>query len=375
MEPFLVSDFGNPSAIYSLGQKANRAVEAARKTVAEILHTQPDTIVFTSGGTESDNLAVLGAARAYGKKGHIISSAIEHEAVLKPLQALKKQGFDITLVPVDRSGKVNASDVIRSIRPDTVLVSVMYANNEIGTIEPIADIGRALLRYRKEHATVYPYFHTDACQAAGYLDLDVEKLHVDLMTLNGGKIYGPKGSGCLYIRRGVQIEPIMYGGSQERGLRGGTENVAGIVGFAKALSIVVPPPFRGRAKEGVVPQAQKTRKLAEFFLKNLKSKITNLKLNGPEIGSDRLPNNLNVQIPGIEGEALVLYLSEHGIMCSTGSACTAVTSEPSHVLKAIGLQDREITLSIRFSLGKTTTKTDVKQVCVKLNALFKILIY
>ncbi len=350
MDPFLSTHFANASALYPEARLASQAINSARKTVANCVNAQPDTIIFTSGGTESNNLAVLGVAKGFGTPGHIISVATEHEAVLKPLQALAQDGWEITFVPVGATGLVNPTDIIKAIKPSTALITVMYANNEIGTIQPLAEIGRHLLRARKESGSVYPYFHTDACQAAGYLDLDVEKLHVDLMTLNGGKIYGPKGSGCLYVRRGTKLAPVQYGGAHEYGRRGGTENVPGIVGFATALEL---------AQKLQNKENKKLEKLSKFFYKNVESKIKNLHLNGPEIGASRLPNNLNIHIPGIEGEAVVIYLGEKGVMCSTGSACTAVSSEPSHVLFAIGLSEKAITSSLRFSLGRTTTKTDI----------------
>jgi len=369
MRPFFSENFGNPSALYDLGLKSNRALSESRQTIAKLLHTNPDSITFTSGGTESDNLAVFGSAQATNKKGHIIATTIEHHAVLEPLERLKKYGWDITYLKVDERGLVNPSDVLKAIRPETVLISVMYANNEIGTIEPIAEIGRGLLRYRKEKGTSYPYFHTDACQAAGFLDLDVEKIHVDLMTINGSKIYGPKGVGLLYVRRGTPLAPLLVGGEQEHGLRAGTENIPAIVGLAKALQLANPPLREARgmlAKEG-----SQIQKLTAYFWKKLQEKIPGATLNGPEIGESRLPNNLNISIPGIEGEKLLFYLNEYGIMCSTGSACATQTRETSHVLRAIGLPEEKITGSLRFSLGKTTAKQDIDYTVTNLAVLVK----
>jgi len=240
----------------------------------------------------------------------------------------------------------------------------MYANNEIGTIEPIAEIGRELLRYRKEHNTVYPYFHTDACQAAGYLDLGVEKLHVDLMTINGSKIYGPKGVGMLYVRRGIKLKPIVYGGAQEKKLRAGTENVAGIVGFAKGLELVQ----KNRDKE-----SQRIAKLSAYLWQEVNKKINNVRLNGPAIGESRLPNNVNITFENVEGEALLLYLDEYGVMCSTGSACTSESLEPSHVLRAIGLPYEFAHGSLRFTLGKENTKEDVDYMMKFLPDIVKVL--
>ncbi len=355
MMPFFNKNFGNPSALYQAGVQAHEAIESARKAVANIFHSQPDTVVFTSGGTESDNLAVLGTALAHENHGrHIISIGIEHDAVLAPLQRLKKRGFDITFIPVDKNGLVNPQNVYASLRPDTILVTIMYANNEIGTIEPIADIGRLLLRFRKEHQTSYPFFHSDACQAAGYLDLDVEKLHVDLLTVNGSKIYGPKGVGCLYIRRGLVVEPRQLGGSHENGRRAGTENVPAIVGFSKALEL---------ATQKRNMDSQKQRLLSHYFEKKLQSLAKDfsigIHLNGPPVGESRLPNNINVGVSDIEGEALVIYLDAAGIACSTGSACSLLTKDPSHVLKTIGTPSKCARSVVRFTLGRSTTRLDI----------------
>lgn len=362
MQPFFSTHSANPSALYKEALVANGALNAARRTCADILRAQPDTIVFTSGGTESNNQAIFGVARAHAKHGkHIITTKIEHHSVLYPLEALTKWGYEVTYVPVDKDGLVRVDDVIKAIRPDTILISVMYANNEIGTIEPIAEIGRQLLRYRKDKGEVYPFFHTDAAQAAGYLDLDVEKLHVDLMTINGGKIYGPKGSGLLYVRRGIVLEPLMYGGNQERGLRAGTENIPGMVGLAKALEL---------AQKNKDKESKRERELVEFFYKELqkKAKIT---LNGPAIGDNRLPNNLNVAFKGVDGEALVIYLDSLGIAAATGSACTAQSREPSHVLAAIMRKEAAILSSVRFTIGRSTSKADIAQT---LKAIAKALI-
>lgn len=359
MQPFFSEHFGNPSALYKEGQIANGALNDSRRSIAEVLRSQPDTVIFTSGGTEANNLALLGVARAHIKHGrHIITTATEHHSVFYPLEHLEREGWQITRLPVDKYGFVTPSDVLAALRPDTVLVSVMYANNEIGTVQPIADIGRQIFRYRKENKTIYPFFHTDACQAAGYLELDVEKLHVDLMTVNGGKIYGPKGVGFLYARRGVALEPLVYGGSQERGLRAGTENVAGIVGLAKAFELVQ------KTKN------KKTGELTEYFWKKI-SKIS--KLNGPEIGDQRLPNNLNIVFSGVDGEALVIYLDSLGVACSTGSACTAVSRERSHVLAAIGKTEDEIFSSVRFTLGRQTNKKQIDYVVQSLIKSLKLL--
>lgn len=351
MEPYFCEHFGNPSGLCGMSREVNGALNDARRKVAEILHTLPDSIIFTGGGSESDNLAIFGVARNHQKHGrHIITTKVEHHAVLNPMKQLLKEGFEITFLDVDEYGRVTAEQVKKALRPDTILVSVMYANNEIGTIEPIADIGRVILKWRKEKNTPYPYFHSDACQAAGVLDLDVEKLHVDLMTLNGSKIYGPKGVGILYKRRDVEILPLIFGGEQEMRLRAGTENVPGIIGVAKALEL---------AQERKDKEAKRLRRLVKYFWERIQEEIPKVRLNGPEIGDGRLPNNLNVSILDIEGEALLLYLDEYGIVASTGSACTSQSLEPSHVLIACGLPHEYAHGSLRFTLGKETTKRDI----------------
>ena len=351
MKPYFTEKFGNPSALYGLGREAKNAVDEARKSIALLMHALPENIIFTAGGSESDNMAIFGAARAHAHKGkHIISLAIEHHAVLRPLEQLTKEGFEITYVPVDKNGLVSAEAVAKAIRPNTILITIMYANNEMGAIEPIADIGREILKYRKANNTIYPLFHTDACQAAGYLNLDVEKTHVDLMSINGGKIYGPKGVGALYVRRGVKITPIIFGGGQEKSLRAGTENTACIVGLSKALEV---------AQAQKVRESSRERVLAKYLWEKITMNISEIKLNGPEIGETRLPNNLNVTFKNIEGEAMLLYMDEYGIMCSTGSACTSESLEPSHVLRAMGMSYEMAHGSIRFTFGRSNTKSDI----------------
>src|SRR3989344_1920052 len=351
MKPYCEKYFGNPSAIYHIGRESNGALNDARREVARLIHALPDNIIFTGGGTESDNLAIYGVARANEKNGkHIITTTIEHHAVLYPFEDLEKQGFEVTYLPVDEFGLVKAKDVIKAIRPDTILVSVMYANNEMGAVEPIAEIGKELLKYRKEKNTVFPYFHSDACQAAGYLDMDVEKLHLDLMTVNGSKMYGPKGVGFLYARRGVKIKPLILGGGQERNMRSGTENAAGIVGLAKAFQL---------AQEKREKESKRVGELSKYLWLMIQEKITRIKLNGPELDGDRLSNNLNVTFMDVEGEALLLYLDEYVIMCSTGSACTSTSLEPSHVLRAMGLPYEYAHCSLRFTFGHCNSKADI----------------
>ncbi|MBU0981151.1 IscS subfamily cysteine desulfurase [Patescibacteria group bacterium] len=344
MQPFFQVEFGNPGGFYELGKRAADAMQAARETVAGVLGCRAEEIIFTGSGTESDNMAVLGVARKRAKEGkHVIISAIEHHAVERPAEQLEKEGFEVTKVPVDKFGRIRVEDVKAALRDDTVLVSIMYANNEIGTIQPIYEIGTLL----KDHKAL---FHTDACQAAGALDLNVEKLGVDLMTLNGSKIYGPKGVGVLYIRKGVEIQPLVFGGGQERGKRSGTENVANIVGMAKALSI---------AQAESETENARLKELRDKLIDGL-TKIPKTILNGhPEL---RLPNNVNVSILDIEGEAFTLFLNEMGIYASTGSACTSTSLDPSHVILATGLPYECAHGSVRFSLGRKTTEEEIDYV-------------
>lgn len=351
MQPYFSKNYGNPSSLHKEGVQAKEVLNNSRRSVAKLINALPENIIFTGSGTESDNMAIYGIAKAHTQHGkHIISLAIEHHAVLHPLEDLQKYGFEITYIKVSEKGIVDAEEVIKAIRPDTILISVMYANNEMGAIQPIAEIGRKLLQYRKNNNTVYPFFHTDACQAAGFLDLDIEKLHVDLMTINGSKIYGPKGVGMLYIRRGVNIKPLILGGEQERNLRAGTENIPAIVGFAKALEL---------AQADKEKETKRLEILLKYFWDKLQKQLPNAKLNGPEIGLQRLANNLNISFPGTEGEALLLYLDEYGIMCSTGAACTARSLDQSHVLKAMGISAEGSRNSLRFTFGHCNTKKDI----------------
>lgn len=362
MEPYIKHQYGNPSALYKLGVDAKQAVLQSRKTVSHIIGSQPDTIIFTSGGTESANMAVLGIARKHKYSGkHIITTKIEHSAVLNPIKKLETEGFDVTYLDVDEFGRIEVSQFKKALREDTILVSVMFANNEIGVINPIAELGREILKFRKQNNSAYPYFHTDACQAAGTLNLNVEKTHVDVMTINASKISGPKGVGVLYKRRNVEIEPIMYGGGQEFGLRSGTENVAGIVGFATAFEMSQ----KNKKLDNV-----KMKEVSDYFLTLISKDIKDVKLNGPELKSDdRLSFNLNVSFAGIEADTLVLYLDEYGIMCSKGSACNTGSSENSHVLEAIGLSTDKINGTIRFTISKHTTKKDIDYVMKYLSGI------
>jgi len=352
MQPYFSDIFANPSSFHSPGLRAKEAVDEARKSIAVQLNAHADELVFCSGGTESDNLAILGTIRANrAKVKHVVTTAVEHHAVLEPLRHLERTGeIELTVLPVDKTGMVSVDDFETALRPETVLASVMYANNEIGTIQPIADIGRAILKWRKANKTPFPYFHSDACQAAGALALDVEKLHVDLFSLNGSKIYGPKGIGLLFVRRGVGIEPLVRGGGQERGLRSGTENVPGIVGLAAALEIAQAEKEKENAR-----LTQLRDKLVEGFIK-----IPKTRLNGHP--TERLPNNVNVSFMDIEGEAAVLYLDAQGIYCSTGSACASSSLDPSHVILATGVSYEAAHGSLRFTLGRSTKPADIDYV-------------
>lgn len=352
MKPFWQKRFGNPSSFHQSGRDAKKGLVNARETVASVLNCQPEEIIFTGSGTESDNLALIGIARAnssYGK--HIITTQIEHHAVLHSAQFLEKQGFKVTYLPVDKYGLVSSKDLKAAIKDHTILVSIMYANNEIGTIEPIREFVQLIKNTPstplKRGAKRNILFHTDACQAAGALSLDVQELGVDLLTINGSKIYGPKGIGALYVRNGIKIEPIIFGGAQESKLRAGTENIAGIVGLAEALKLAQ------KARESESARLIRLRdKLTQGILK-----IKNSRLNGHP--KKRLPNNVNVSIYGVEGESLLLYLDQKGICVSTGSACTSASLDPSHVLLAIGVSEEYAQSSLRLTLGKCNTAKDV----------------
>jgi cysteine desulfurase len=348
--------YGNPGSLHKQGYTAKEVLTNARQKVAKVLNCAPQEIIFTGSGTESDNLAILGVARANKQVGSsIICSSIEHHAVLNSVEHLKETGFETVLVEVDQNGVINLADLKNKITDQTVLVSVMYANNEIGTIQPVKEISKIIKETRldrqKRGIKTLIYFHTDACQAAGYLELDVNSLGVDLLTLNGSKIYGPKGTGVLYVRTGVNIKPIIFGGGQEGGKRSGTENVPGIVGLAKALEI--------SDKKRKIESKRET-KLRDYFIKNIIKNITRVILNGhPE---NRLPNNINISVLDIEGEAMLLWLDKYGIAVSTGSACDSKSLEPSHVIMALGKSYEFANSNLRFTLGRSTTKKDIDYV-------------
>jgi cysteine desulfurase len=353
MLPYLNEQYGNPSSFHTLGKETKDAIDDARARLATILHARPDEILFTSGGTESDNLAVLGYARANQRQGkHLITSKIEHHAVLEAMMHLgKKEGFEVTYLAPNKFGLITSEQVKHALREDTILVSIMYANNEIGTIEPIAEIGNIIQKYRQATHRTWPVFHTDACQASGFLDLNVEKSHVDFLTLNGSKMYGPKGVGLLYVKRGIKLQPLQFGGPQERSLRPGTENVAGIIGMAKALELVQAD------KEN---ETKRLIQLRDYFIDGIVSRIPKVRVNGHR--TERLPNNVNVSFMDIEGEALLLYLDAAGIYASTGSACTSASLDPSHVILALEMPYEVAHGSLRFTLGHTTTKADIDYV-------------
>ncbi|MBI4141735.1 cysteine desulfurase [Candidatus Woesearchaeota archaeon] len=351
MNVSMTENFGNPSSTHDAGKKAKQSIETSRQKVAEILNCIPEEIIFTSGGTESINLAIQGTIRANKNKGnHIITTKIEHPAVLKTCEYLEKnEEFEITYLDVNENWLINIKQLEQAIKKQTILITIQYANNEIGTIQPIEEIGKIA----KQKNVL---FHTDACQAAGYLDIDVNKLNADLITLNGSKIYGPKGTGILYIRKGTRINPLIFGGKQEQGIRSGTQNVAGIAGFAKALEIVT-----------TEKETQRQTILRDKLISQIQQKIPDAKLNGHP--TKRLPNNVNIMIPHIDAEALVLLLNEHKIFASTGSACSSHSIEPSHVLTAIGQPPEQANSAIRFTLGKYTKEEHINKLTSLLPSL------
>jgi cysteine desulfurase len=342
MEPYFFDKFGNPSSIHTEGQEAKKAIEDARERLASFSGAKPDEIVFTSGGTESNNFAIMGVAYAQEKKGnHIITTAIEHHAVNEPCKILEKRGFKITYVGVDKYGLVNPDEIKKEITDKTILVSVMHANNEIGTIQPIAQIGRIA----KEKGI---YFHTDAVQTIGHIPVNVNELNVDLLSLSAHKFYGPKGVGALYIRKGTRIERFLHGGDQERGRRASTHNTPGIVGLGKAIEL---------CQQNLDGEAKFQISLRNRLIQEIPQKISEVYLNGHP--TQRLPNNVNFSIKYIEGESILLNLDMLGIAASTGSACTSSSLEPSHVLLAIGLSHEIAHGSLRLTLGRWSKEEDI----------------
>lgn len=343
MKPYLTEQYGNPSSLYSFGQISRQAVDKARDTVAGCLHCRPDEVFFTSGGSEADNWAIKATAEAMAKKGkkHLISTAFEHHAVLHTLEYLKKRGFEVTLLPVNSNGIVRVEDVKAAIRPDTALVSIMFANNEIGTIQPIAEIG-ALCHEKGV------LFHTDAVQAVGHIPIDFEGMHIDMLSMSAHKFHGPKGIGALLIRKGLRFGNLIEGGAQEKGRRAGTENTAGIVGLSEALKI---------ACDSIAENRPRVSAMRDRLIHGLLTKVGSCRLNGD--ADNRLPGNVNISFEGIEGESLLLMLDFKGICASSGSACTSGSLDPSHVLLAIGLKHEIAHGSLRLTISEETTEEDI----------------
>ncbi|WP_018133481.1 cysteine desulfurase family protein [Effusibacillus pohliae] len=356
MAAYLVEDFGNPGSLHQFGMRAKEALEVARTAIAETIGARGKELIFTGSGTEADNLAVLGAARRLrrlGKGSHVVTSAVEHPAVREACRALEREGFRVTYVPVDEAGRVNPQDVKKSIEPDTVLVSVMHANNVVGTIQPVTEIGRFL----REKGIL---FHCDAVQSYGKIPVDVKQMQVDLLTINAHKIGGPKGVAALYVRKGVRLDPIVYGGGQERGLRPATPNVAGIVGFAKAARLAI---------ADLQQERQRLERLRARLIGRLTATIPGCKINGDP--SDCLPTHVNISIDRIEGQALMLELDRLGFATSSGSACSSTDHEPSYVLLAMG-KSREVALeSLRITMGRTTTEQSVDELAASLEQIAK----
>jgi cysteine desulfurase len=347
MQPFWRDDFYNPSATYLAAQKVGKDLQAARARVAACLGARPTEIIFTAGGTESVNLAINGVMQKYSKAKMLVS-AIEHDAVLKT--AIQ---FNHAVVPVTGKGVVDVAELVKMVDDQTVLVSVMYVNNEIGTIQPLRQIGQALATIRRERLAkgnkLPLYFHSDASQAPNYLDVHVNSLGVDLLTLNGGKIYGPKQSGLLFVKAGIELAPQVLGGGQENGLRSGTENVAFAVGLATALELV---------QKQRPTEVKRLQSLQQDFVRGLQKAVTNVQITAEK--APKLPNNVHITIPGVDNERLIMQLDEAGIMAAAGSACSASNDEPSHVLRAIGISEKEAQSSVRFTMGQGTTAADIK---------------
>ncbi len=348
MRPYFQDYFANPSSIYEMARNARAGVDSARKIIGAIIGAEPfdKEIIFTSGGTEANNWIVNGMAESLKKKGnHIISTEIEHESILEPLKQMKLKGFDITYLPVNNKGLISPNDVEKSIRPETIFASIIYANNEIGTIQDIPSIAKI---FRNHNIPL----HIDACQAAGQININVQELGIDAMTLNSGKIYGPKGAGCLYIKKGLTVTPFFFGGGQEFRMRAGTENVPAIVGFATALE---------KAESVKGQESVRMKKLSTLLIRKLTG-IPGIKLNGdPE---KRLPNNVNLTIQGVSNETLLLQLDMKGIAASAGSACSSGSLDPSHVLLALGLTKEEAKSSLRLTLGRDNTEEEIEKAAI-----------
>lgn len=356
MLPYLQDQYGNPSSLYSVGRISKKAIEEARKQVAMLINAKPNEIYFTGCGSESDNTAIKGIAYANRQKGrHIITSKIEHPAILHTCQSLEKQGFDITYLDVDKNGFVDLEQLRNSIRNDTILISIMFANNEIGTLEPIEEIAKIA----KMHNII---FHTDAVQACGNVPIDVQKMGIDMLSLSGHKIRAPKGIGALYVKTGIEFEKFMDGGHQEKNKRAGTENVAGIVALGKACEL---------ARLELSSHMKKLQTLRDYYIAQVEEKVPNVKLNGSR--NQRLPGNANFSFKDVEGEALLLKLDEKGICVSTGSACSSGSPDPSHVLVAIGLSKELAQGSLRTTFGEDNTIEDVDYLVENIEDAVKIL--
>ncbi len=344
MIPYFREKFGNPSSIHSYGQESLESVDAARLSVTDLLGADPSEIVFTGSGTEADNTAIQGVCRALEKRGnHVITTTIEHQAVLRCCEFMASRGFEVTRVPVNKDGIVDPSDIEKSIQKGTILISVMHANNEIGTIQPIAEIGKIA---RKKGIL----FHTDAVQSYGHIPIDVDAMSIDLLSISAHKIYGPKGTGALYIRENTPVVPLLHGGSHEQGRRSSTHNVPGIVGLGKASRI---------AKQEMDQEIKNTTALRNQLLQLIEKNISGVHFNGHPV--DRLPNSLNLSIEHVEGEALLMNLDLEGIAISSGSACSAGSGKPSHVLMALGLSETLARGSLRLTLGRYTTREEIEQ--------------
>lgn len=342
MLPYLKDNFGNPSSIYTIGRESRRAVEEAREKVAKLINCKTSEIYFTGSGSESDNTAIKGIAYKNVQKGrHIITSKIEHPAVLHTCQVLEKQGFIVTYLNVDKNGFINLDELINSIRNDTILISIMFANNEIGTIQPIQEIARIAKMYNI-------IFHTDAVQACGNVPINVQKMGIDMLSLSGHKLYAPKGTGALYVKKGVKFERLIDGGHQEKNKRAGTENVSGIVGLGKACEL---------ANKNLDNHMKHLQDLRNYYIAKIEERIPDVKLNGAK--EKRLPGNANFSFEGIDGQSLLLNLDSRGICASSGSACSTGSSNPSHVLTAIGLSDSLANGALRITFGEENTREDV----------------
>ena len=359
MQPYFSERAGNASSLHSWGQEAKDALNESRRVIADSINAEPGELIFTSGGTESNNIAIKSIAFTNKNKGkHIITTRIEHDCVLNACKWLSKNGFDVTYLDVDAEGFVGLKTLEKAIRPDTILVSIIHGNNEIGTVQDLAAIGK-LCKKRKI------YFHTDACQSYTKVPIDVRKMNIDLMTINAHKIYGPKGVGALYVKRGTKMNPWQHGGGHEFGHRSGTENVVGVVGFSASAQLDRPFPSHQRARQsggGKQTEVQRQRALQSYMIKRIKKEIEQASLNGPAPGPKRLCNNINMTFKYIEGEALLTLLDDAGIAVSTASACGVNTLEPSHVLMAIGRSHADANSTIRMAVGRTTSKADADYV-------------